>query len=371
MSFINNQRLKFDESSLFVAAGGISILDQPRLHIETLEDAAAFIQSYGFDIHIEADLRKLWYFHRRALVLLTEKLKFKLEDIPSLVHDKEIMGDIRKLLLMASQTTERELQRWSCAVLRCMHVFVHAESDLFSFFSEEIQKQIIIPFEQRITQEEKMYLRSLNKENGPSRVELEEFHAKPFKTSTSTVIKLLAKPDAIAMRVLDKVGVRFVTKTIFDSFQVIRFLESENLISIPQIMPDQSSNNMYPVKEFLEVCNQIVSDKLLTDSLSSEDIDQLLQKKIDSHSALLGIFRKENPFSSADFKYIKFISRRMINIEPKVTGARSFNFFYPFEVQIMTNEAHHKMQSGDSDHESYKKRQIQAAIQRLFPKEKS
>jgi hypothetical protein len=32
-----------------------------------------------------------------------------------------------------------------------MHVFVHAENDLFSSFAEEIQNQIITPIQQRIT----------------------------------------------------------------------------------------------------------------------------------------------------------------------------------------------------------------------------
>lgn len=367
MSVNISSRLNFDESTLFVAAGGVSILDQPRLHIETLDEAEAFIKSYGFDIQNESDLKKIWYFHRRALVLLTERLKFTMEQIPSVIHDKELLGDIRKLLLYASQTSEPDLQRWACAVLRCMHVFVHAETDLFSFFSEEIQKQILIPFEQCIAQEDKMYLRSQNRERGSSRVELASFHTKPFKTSTSTVIKLLAKPDAIAMRVLDKIGVRFVTKTVFDSFQVIRFLEQENLISIPQIMPDQSSNNMYPVKEFLDVCKKIIDDKLVLETLNSEDVDRMLMKWIEKDRTLIGMFRKENPFSSDDFKYIKFISRRMINIAPRVPGGRSFHFFYPYEVQIMTEEAYNRMQTGESEHNAYKERQTKAAIKRLFP----
>ena len=367
MSFNITSRLNFDESTLFVAAGGMSILDQPRLHIKTLEEAEAFIKSYGFDVHNETDLRQLWYFHRRALVLLTERLKFPMTQIPSEIHDKELLGDIRKLLLFASQDKSSESQRWACAFLRCMHVFVHSETDLFSFFSEEIQKQIIIPFEQCITHEDKMYLRSLKKDGGPNRVELSGFHTKPFKTSTSTVIKLLAKPDAIAMRVLDKIGVRFVTKTIFDSFQVIRFLEKENLISIPQIMPDQSSNNMYPVKDFMEVCQKIVDEKLILETLNSEDVDQILIKHIEKDRSLLGMFRKENPFSSQDFKYIKFISRRMINIQPRVPGGRSFHFFYPYEVQIMTEDTFNKMQTGESEHNAYKDRQTKAAIKRLFP----
>ena len=84
----------------------------------------------------------------------------------------------------------------------------------------KIQKQILTPFENAIVQEDELYLRSYKKE-GHGQVQLLKFQSKPFKTSSSTVIKLLAKPDAVAMKVFDKIGVRFVTNTVFDSFQVI------------------------------------------------------------------------------------------------------------------------------------------------------
>jgi len=181
------------------------------------------------------------------------------------------------------------------------------------------------------------------------------------------VIKLLAKPDALAMKIFDKIGVRFITRTVFDSFQVIRFLIEENLISYPQIMPDQSSNNMYPVDQFLAVCNKLVKKHGPEQKLSSEKIDRLLAQKLKSNqSAFLGLFRKENPFSSQDFKYIKFICRKLIQIESNGPG-KTFSFFYPFEVQILNESAYKKMQSGESEHAAYKNRQIEAAVKRLFP----
>ena len=355
----------FDSSSLSVVAGGISALDSPFLYIHNLEEAESFLKSYGYSIHAPDDLSRLWYFHRRALVLMTEKLKINYADIPLLIRDKTELKDIRHLLIFASQKEKPEIQRWACAFLRCMHVFVHAETDLFSFFSEEIQKQILIPFEQSVVQDGKLYLKSFKKEGHPS-VELSGFYTKPYKTSTSTVIKLLARPEALAMTVFDKVGVRFVTKSIFDSFQVIRYLVDENLISFPQIMPDQSSNNMYPVEEFLAVCDKLNGKHGHAQKLSSEKIDRLLNHQLkSSERAFLGLFRKENPFSAKDFKYIKFISRKLVHVHPTGNG-KKFSFFYPFEVQIMNESAFDKIQSGESEHSSYKNRQVDAAVKRLF-----
>lgn len=356
----------FDESSLAVVAGGASALDRPNLHVHSLEEAESFLKSYGYNIHNHENLERLWYFHRRAMVLMQEKLKIDMTSLPEVLRSKEHLIDIRKLLIYASQNEDKNLQRWSCALLRCMHVFVHSETDLFSFFSQEIQTQILAPFEQSIVQEEKLFLKAYKKESHP-KVELIGFQTKPFKTSSSTVIKLLAKPDAVAMKIFDKIGVRFITKTVFDSFQVIRFLVEENLISFPQIMPDQSSNNMYPVEEFLAVCQKLQKKHGHEQKLSSDKIDRLLMSKLkSSQSAFLGLFRKENPFSSQDFKYIKFITRKLIQIEANGPG-KTFSFFYPFEVQILNEAAHKKMQSGESEHASYKNRQVDAAVKRLFP----
>ena len=356
----------FDPSSLSVVAGGASALDRPSLHIHNLEEAESFIKSYGYQINLPEDLTRLWYFHRRALVLMTERLKIDIDSIPTKIKNKEELQDIRKLLIYASQNENAELQKWACAFLRCMHVFVHAESDLFSFFSEEIQKQILIPFEQSVIQDGKLYLKSFKKEGHPS-VALAGFHTKPYKTSSSTVVKLLARPEAVAMKIFDKIGVRFVTTSIFDSFQVIRFLVDENLISFPQIMPDQSSNNMYPVEEFLAVCDKLNKKHGHEQNLTAEKIDRLLKHKVKSNqNAFLGLFRKENPFSGKDFKYIKFIARKLIHVHASDPGKR-FSFFYPFEVQIMNDSAYNETQSGESRHSAYKDRQIDAAIKRLFP----
>jgi uncharacterized protein (TIGR04562 family) len=158
-----------------------------------------------------------------------------------------------------------------------------------------------------------------------------------------------------------------VTKSVFDSFQVIRFLVEENLISFPQIMPDQSSNNMYPVMEFLEVTQKLKSKHNHEHRLASEKIDRLLAQKLKSNqNAFLGIFKKDNPYSSQDFRYIKFISRKLVKVDSLGSG-KPFAFFYPFEIQIMNEESFKKIQSGESEHSAYKNRQVKAAVKRLFP----
>ena len=360
------QRFIFDSSILSSVVGGRSAIDIPKLSIHSLEAASSFLLSYGFDTQSQSEVEKLGYYHRRALVLMVEKLGFKEEEIPEVFRDLRQLGDVRKLLIYASSSDpdQLEMQRWACAILRCMHVFVHAENDLFSSFSEEIQSQILTPFQDCILHDGNTHRTFLKHEaSGLEPVELLGFEVKPFKTSSSTVIKLLAKPDALAMKIFDKLGVRFVTRNLFDTFQVVRFLIRENVISFPHIMPDQSSNNLYPVDVFIQVCDDLAHR---LDILDEKTIQEAFDQKLIELGDKVQYLRKENFFSGEDYRFIKFISRKLIHIKPQ-GGKEAFSFFYPYEVQIMDQAAHQRILSGPSQHQAYKERQRAAARKRLFP----
>ena len=101
----------FDSSSLSVVAGGASALDSPFLHIHNLEEAESFLKSYGYQINNPDDLTRLWYFHRRALVLMTEKLNVDPAEIPIVIREKEELKDIRQLLIFASQRDQPHIQK--------------------------------------------------------------------------------------------------------------------------------------------------------------------------------------------------------------------------------------------------------------------
>lgn len=359
-------RFEFDPQVIQSVVGGQSAIDMPALNLKSLAAADSFLRGYGFDPEDPKHIERLWYFHRRALVLMVEKLGFSREEIPTLLTDPKQLEDIRKILLMASQTEQPELQKWSCALLRCMHVFVHAENDLFSSYSEEIQRQILAPIQSCIFHDGTKGRTFLKKNDGSTNsiemIELAGFESKPFKTSSSTVIKLLAKPNALAMSVFDKLGVRFITNSVFDSFQVVRFLVEENLISFPHIMPDQSSNNLYPADLFLQANQELKRNS----TKEPEQIRQFLEQFFQENLHRAELLRKENLFSGSDHRFIKFISRKLIRIQTGAGGG-VVSFFYPFEVQIIDHESQEKTKDGPSDHQAYKDRQRTAARKRLFP----
>lgn len=360
--------LDFNWPILDTIAGGKSALDIPGLEIDTENKANLFLKTYGFDVHIEKDIEKLWYYHRRSIVLMTEKLGYSLSEMPEELTDRKKLVDITKLLFYATpkNSFSKEYQVWSCALLRCIHVFVHTENDLFTSYSEEIQKQVLSDFQRYIYhdgQTHKIFLANLESKEfslEQSKIELVQFQSKPFKTSSSTVIKLLARPDALAMRIFDKLGVRFVTKDIYDVFSVLRFLLDHQMISFPHIMPDQASNNLYPIKVFKEALLALKNK-----SLTKEEIKVYLENYLKENYKDSEFFRKMNEQTHNEFKFIKFITRKLIHIEKD--GKRLFSFFFPYEVQLMDEKAFESIVSGPSNHDSYKKRQVQAARQRLFP----
>jgi uncharacterized protein (TIGR04552 family) len=360
-----SQKFQFDPIQLQSVVGGTSAIDLPALNFKSLKEADAFLAAYGFSADQPQDLERLWYFHRRALVLMHDKLGFTLEEIPEQIRDPKLLKDPRELLLLASSMENPELQKWACAMLRCIHVFVHAENDLFASFAEEIQKQILSPFQNCVYHDGTTgttFLKPLEEGEGTP-IELKGFESKPFKTSTSTVIKLLAKPNALAMSVFDKLGVRFITHSVFDTFRVVRFLVEENLISFPHIMPDQSTNNVYPVELFLRACAELAPKAA---GMSEQDLDQYFIDYLLAHRTEGEFLRKENAFSGNDYQFIKFISRKLIRVQ--VPGQKGdFSFFYPFEVQIVDRDSHKKILSGPSEHQAYKERQRQAARKRIFP----
>ncbi len=360
-----SQNFHFDPTLLQSLVGGSSALDLPSLNFQTFKEADAFLIAYGFSADQALDLERLWYFHRRALVLMQDKLGFSLEEIPEKLRDPKLLGDPRQLLLLASSKKDAQMQKWACALLRCIHVFVHAENDLFSSFAEEIQKQILSPFQNCIYHDGTTgttFLKSLESSD-QAPIELKGFETKPFKTSTSTVIKLLAKPNALAMNVFDKLGVRLITHSVFDTFRVLRFLIEENLISYPHIMPDQSTNNVYPVELFIRACAELAP---IATGKSETEIDQFFIDYLANHREEGEFVRKQNDFSGNDYQFIKFISRKLIRVP--VPGQKTeFSFFYPFEIQIVDRDSHQKILSGPSQHQAYKDRQKQAARKRIFP----
>ncbi len=352
LNFLNSFG-SISEQNLRTVLSGDSAIDFSRLEISNLESANQFIQSYGYNATKSEDVEELWGIHRKSVSLLREHLMEDEEKIPDELGDPSLLGEIGNLLVMASQKEQSERQRWACAILKVMHAYAHVKNDLFSQFSDQIQDQILKRFKNHIVEDPAF---GVKLGSGEGAISLHKFEVKPFKRTSSSVIKLLSKKNAVAINLLDRLGIRIVTKNVFDAFRVIDYLIRETIVSFPNVMPEQSHNNLYPVNLLLEV---------MKSQPNAENINQILQEKMGSSEARAEFKVKENEFSATDYKFMKFISRQLIEIE---LGGKVIHFFFPYEIQVLDYDTYISNLSGPQAHEQYKKRQRVAARLRVFGK---
>ena len=226
-------------------------MDITTLSIQNIEQAHNYIRSYGYDVSDEGDMKKLWGYYRRAVTFIQSELLEPGEEVPQLLANPDQIGDIGHLLVYASirDSKSGSLRGWACAILKVVHVLVHLDNDLFYAFSKEIQEQILKPIQSHIHNDPALGIYLGSPSNSDS-IPLKKFDIKSFKTSDSAITKLLAKPEAVAFTLLDKVGFRFVTKHLYDVFRVMNYLTKHHMISTPHNIPEQCNNTLYPVSIF-------------------------------------------------------------------------------------------------------------------------
>ncbi len=361
-------RFQFTRQVLESVVGGLSTIDTKSLNVTSEDEARLFLLAYGYDTLIPDQNDHLWTTHRRAISLIQENLLEVGEIIPPELADPSKLSSISNLLIAASLPTENpELQKWACAILRVMHVDVHLRNDLFGAFRDQIQSQILKPLQDAIVEDDISGSFVLGPNLPGGGVKLHKFEIKPFKTTASAVIKLLARPERVALTLLDKLGVRFVTRSVFDSFLTVKFLVDQHLLSYPHIIPDQSNNTLYPINLFLEVMSELELEQQAGVEPSNERVRDLLEKRLMESSGRAKYLEKENQFSGPEHRFLKFISRKLITV-PIGDGdaSREFRFFYPFEIQIMDQETYARNLAGPMAHDEYKNRQKAKARQRVL-----
>lgn len=341
---------------------GLSTLDIPTIQIQTLAEAHEFIRSYGYNVDREEDLAKLWSFHQKAINYVRSEILREGEQIPEVLSDPNLLGDIGNILIYAS-TQNSKIQGWACGLLKVIHVFVHLENDLFAQFSNEIQEQILKPIQTQI-HEDPIIGTILGPAMGEHSIVLKKYEEKPFKTTHSSVTKLLAKPELVAFSLMDKMGVRLVTKRLIDVFRVLRYLVKHNIINYAHNIPDQSINTIYPLNLLFEVMETLNLDR----EYSMQEIDDILLEKLEKEKDRAVYKERLNNFTSREYRFIKFITRRLVKINLKTNSEnpRQLTFFYPYEVQIVDYDSYTQNLQGPASHEKYKERQIRRARTRVF-----
>ncbi|MCB9763466.1 MAG: TIGR04552 family protein [Alphaproteobacteria bacterium] len=341
----------FPIHALRAMIGGASALDVPRLTLTSEADAEGFLEGYGFAWSQPRQREELESLRRDALAFIEEELLDPGEAMPPEVREEQ---DVRRLLLSASGDTGWTRQRWSCALLRVMHVLAHTHSPLDQLYGPLIRAQIRERFEAHIHRRGGALILGL----GPDAIPLVSFEVRPSKTVRSMTFKLLHKPQNVATDIFDRVGVRFVTPTVFDALLVVRFLRRRSVVMFPNIKPARSRNTLVDLSEVEEALDAL-RPRVRAGELSEAACLDLLREQ----AALWrrpGGERDDNPFTDADWNSIQFTCRQMIRV------GDALRFFFPFEVQILDEASYARAVSGRASHDEYKRRQRDAVRRRVL-----
>ncbi len=158
------------------------MVETPRLSLRSKEEAYAYLKTYGYDMDVDSDREKLWAIHSRAAIYIRTQLLVEGEQIPEEISDPRQLGDIANLLLYSSirDVEENPLHRWSCAMLRVMHVISQLHNDLFNYFSLEIQEEIFRSYRQFVQKDSVTGIKLTGSGDSES-IPLQKFDIKPFK----------------------------------------------------------------------------------------------------------------------------------------------------------------------------------------------
>src|SRR5690606_35902358 len=183
-----------------------------------------------------------------------------------------MITDIGDLILLATGGLEEEStyeeRLWAEVILKVMHTILHADKDLRSNYFPVIQTQIFDRFYKHLTRDgDQLFLGGADDK---AKIPLVAFDTKAKKTRDSVIIKLLHKAENVAEEVFDRIGVRFITESRFDSLRVARHLIANNIVIPHNIKPSRSINTMVDLVSFKRRYGGILK-KALRQDLSEKD----------------------------------------------------------------------------------------------------
>lgn len=390
----STQNFEYPWALLKVVVEGNSILDIPKLELKSMEEATNFIHAYGFDPSDAGDIELIWGFFEEAITFIEKALSDPQHPrIPEHMRTRKAVSDIRRLLMIASEPVENPDQCYACAILRVMHVLIHLAHDPRLRYFDQVQNQVMSRLDNYLYVDTATGVTYLGtRDDAQNRIKLLFFKKKDRKDREREIIKLLHKTDSLVEEIYDRMGFRLVTETKFDAIRAIRLMLEKNIISVPNIRPGRSRNRLVDLKRLMfEVDRIAVHQKKSGENAEYvEKMIRRLEKRIGASRPGLSLF---NPHTSEHYRAIQFTCRELVKVRnpmhqlyaktkaavenlhgggqvlpeifPKMPPPYEYVFF-PYEIQVMDVKAYADSIFGKSNHEEYRRKQLESARNRAF-----
>jgi uncharacterized protein (TIGR04562 family) len=395
------QKYMFDWEILDVVVSGKSALDTKNFlgPMTSIDQVNQFLKGYGLDPNDHVSQAELFGNFQEALQFV--KRYFLREGSPDgldlkVPNSLHMISDISQLFLMATDDNiaKREDKMWAEVVLKVMHTIMHTDKDLRSNYFNVVQTQIFDRFYKYIFRDADNKL-FIGVKGTDDVVPLIDFETKSKKTRDSIIIKLLHKVENVAEELFDRVGVRFITHTRFDTLRLVRFLLEKNIVIPHNNKPSRAINTMIDLPKFKEA-HQRVLKMAIKNNLSEDRFVSALEREI-ADCQKFPAQSDHNQFTSKAYQSIQFtcrqlieyknpflqefndlrrfaktsnpqeneLARKVLNMDISLV-ARDIRFFYPYEIQVVDQEAFKQNSQGEASHQEYKRLQVKSAMKRIF-----
>ncbi|MCK6502776.1 TIGR04552 family protein [Myxococcota bacterium] len=319
---------------------GDSVIDWNRAAFADLRAVDHYLRLHRLDWQDPEDRRRVEYVHIQAISYLEEHLGLR---FPTELKEP---SDVRQVFLAASQTGGfRRRQVLACVVLKLMHTIAHLEAAELRFQTALSEADLLDQAERRI--------RDCAERMRADGLPLVSFYGNR-KSRNSIITKLLAKKEATAATVFDKLRFRVVVEEREHIVPAIAWL-TRNLLPFNYVIPGESHNNLVDLVGEL----QRPEWRRLAGQLHgfTEDPDQAYNPE-------------ENPFSGKSYRVVNFIVDFPVRIDH--LGLQRYGssmlgrvVFVLVEFQVLDAATAESNETGDASHALYKERQRAIVASRL------
>lgn len=306
---------------------GDSVVDWQRLAFASEADVDGFLRVQGLDMTDPEDVERLRYVFNESVSYLEEHLHLR---FPAELRNPD---DVRTVFLWASQYGGfRRTQILSCVVLKLMHVIHHMEAADLKFKTAISEEALLALAHHRILQ-------------AAGRMQDEQPGVLAFygsrKARSSVITKLLAKREAVAATVFDKLRYRIVVESPEDLVGALAWL-TRHVFPFNYVIPEQSHNNLLPLQA-------------LEDALDEADRTAFQELDLDDEAG------PKNEFSGKSYRTINWCVDYPVRIPDGQPGSFSFELgrvvFVMVEFQLIDEETARRNEEGENAHSLYKRRQ--------------